>query len=268
MRNALILLLPIFIVSCSCYEDIVCNKARKYRIYTGFDNIIEHYSACNYRMPTDMDEICDFMNNLIEKDPVGYGYVKEFSDYISEHRHLMVSYTDSVFIYFPGEKIGCCTYGSPYYWIEHPEKYPEDRLDYNTNFQISAFDKEGHYIYDLDYSGMTESIDDIEREPGGLTIMNYQFNNFYKERRYMPLLVVLTINLDSKTILATSYIPDALYVCGVDSMSVLPYKGNISVDCKDYYREVYERILPFVISNEKVTKINVPCHIKVRLEHT
>ena len=263
MKNILIAVFSVFVVSCSLQDTIVCDNARKNRIHTQLDNIIEYYSACHYRMPDDINEICGFMNNLIEYDPEGYSYVREWIDVISKNHCRMVSYTDSVFLYFPEQKAGCCVYGTPYYWLKYPEKYPMDRWDYNSNFQISAFDADGRYIFNLDYRGIEDSIYELERNFEGRMVMDYRFNSLFGKMNYVPLLAILSLNLEKGTEQATLNVPEKLYLMTTDDGTISPYDGDISVDSQKYYTRVIECVRQLVCTDKKIAEIKIPCHIKV-----
>ncbi|MBQ2108695.1 MAG: hypothetical protein II476_01715 [Bacteroidales bacterium] len=114
-------------------------------------NMIEWYSYSYYCLPEDMDEIFSFFDREWSIDSSGLVSTKPYIDYARSHRHSYAFYSDSVFIYDPYHKYGFRVEGHPLYWLEHPERFPENMPDYWGNFRPAAYYKDGLISRSFDY---------------------------------------------------------------------------------------------------------------------
>lgn len=179
----------IVLLVCCCSSCSVSTRdnAKKYETYSQLNSIVEYFAKCYYRLPESKKEIHDFILYWKASDPQSYCYDNELIKTFSDKKTQTEIYSDSLFIYLPKDKLGCCIYGSPEYWLMNPDKYPAERMDYNEQFGISAFDKNSKYIFGLHLSCLFNSeIYDIARsfQFNGLAKIDIQKDSIWIEARY------------------------------------------------------------------------------------
>lgn len=176
MRQLIVISL---VVTClfvsSCSKESIRHNALKYESTTEINGVIEYYSRCYYHLPDNLNQIIDFLSAWKKQSPDSYPY-----DILPGKEDLLLSlknsvcrvasYPDSIFLFFPTQKLGCCIYGHPAYWLDNPEKYPPCRPDYLENFMVTAYDKAGNYIFNIDYHRLWSIISDY------WTSIGYSFN--------------------------------------------------------------------------------------------
>ncbi len=157
----------------------------------------------------------------------------------------MTAFEDSVFIYFPSQKTGCCVIGHPIYWLEHPELYPIERTDYWWHFNTAAYRKDGTYCFDYNYCKIDTLIGKLEQ--------TYVNNIFIKSsdptspisgnRRFTIYKAVTCYDSAIDSLFIISSIPNSssLFIKNNNSYcSLLETENDWEMLCSDYFNDVKE----------------------------
>lgn len=261
MKHILLFLSIISTASCAIFSNATCEKARKYRVETEIDNIVEYFTICQYRTPDNFDEIRDFVDDWKRNDSEGFCFGDDLIKFISKERQSMVSFKDSVFIFFPKRKIGCCVYGTPYYWFEYPDRYPEERMDYNYNFKTSAFDDNNDYMFAIDYPAFEESVKEIK------SIYKYELLAKRPDCKfdfYYPIRAIITLDLRGGGSTVRYQDTTTANIRPIsDKQNIGKYNGDIQADTKQYIRDVTELAKTFFGKDEGVNKVIIPVGLRL-----
>lgn len=259
MRRIIIIILMVSLSS-SCGDDYVYRQAITHQSVSEIDMVVEYFSICYYRLPKNFKELKEFID------------ASEWKDFIEiRDRPLFASYQDSVFLYFRQSQLGCCLYGHPLYWLQHPDEYPSDRLDFFENFQVSGFDKKGKYIFCRDYellSANIKTLSDNYREV--ISCKSRIFTPWRDELIMGPKLFLMEYsNEDNKiTIIAEQGHEGDTYVSDkLDVSHMLSVINNIS-PCSEYIHSVKQVLSHFLETHPEICKLLVPLNLYCNIPGT
>ena len=200
-RLSILVIIAYGLISTAC--DTVRQAAIKYEYDSELNGIIEYYSQCYYSLPKDKKDILSFLSSWKSSSPDSYCYDlcgDDMISHIQKDRIRISSYEDSIFLFIPKKKAGCCVYGTPGYWLDHPELYGKSKASYEMYFRSSTFDVSGDYLFDYDTNGLEEMINAIKQEySDGIYAWLPIINEFDDETKYAfaPYRVIVTCNADS-----------------------------------------------------------------------
>lgn len=261
LRLTILIIAIISAASCTISSNTVCEKARKYSAETEINNIVEYFTVCQYRTPADFDELCDFVNEWKRNDSDGFSYNDEIIQSFFAGRQMMASFKDSVLIFFPKRKIGCCVYGTPFYWLEHPDRYPAERMDYNSYFEPSAFNDDNEYLFQIDYSSFKDSVDKFKSAHEYELIFkrpDCQFDFYY------PLRAIITIDLNGEGSTVIYQNAAAVYIRPIsEKKKIDQYNGAIQTDLEQYISDVIDLTKTFFSEKEGASKVIVPIELRL-----
>lgn len=145
--------LILFLAGCDSRDSIRRKALECDNHYVGgpITNIMEWYSHSYYRLPESFDEVIAFFDREWSVDSTVLIYEKPDIECFRRQKPLYAYYRDSVFIYDPKVNISYSIEGHPLYWLEHPERFPEDLPDYWGNFRPAAYLKDGLISRSFDY---------------------------------------------------------------------------------------------------------------------
>lgn len=262
MRTEIVLIICLFVLltsSCSHFNYEVIKKSRKYETMTQLNNIIEHYSRCYYSLPSNKQSLIDFLDKWRIEDSSTFCIQREIYTALKKEYFLMAAFEDSVFLYFPSRRIGTCVIGHPLYWIENPDLYPTERLDYWWNFQIAAYRKDGSYCFTFDYSSLTEKIKQLNHKYEN--VLFTQNSGICKSKTeslpfttYRAVACFDVIN-DSLYIISPILDLDKLYLLDKDKQeysSVLEISKSLNTLCRYYFDDL--KTVFKLMSNDNITK--------------
>lgn len=147
---------------CSCTSsDRVRKLAKEHSCESFVKSITELYVCYYHSMPESIEDITGFIDDWRTADPHSYCFPEDYSTQLKKEPSLFAAYKDSVFIYFPKSRLGCCGICTPEFWIDHPEQYPEYRRDYFSHFRPSAFLSYGKLDFNFDYDNLNEILDSL-----------------------------------------------------------------------------------------------------------
>lgn len=162
MKHLPIVSLVSVMITISCSPQINIREAAIVsERHTTLNSCIEFYSRCYHKLPTTLQDISKFLDEWEMEDPESCyppDHLDEMLNYIESTGLLIESHTDSLFIFDKKNNIGCCVYGTPEYWIQNPQNYPSEKMDYWDIFRTSAFDMTGRYIFRANYSEIDSAI--------------------------------------------------------------------------------------------------------------
>ncbi len=247
------IILVFTVLSISCGREYTYRQAIRYRSESEVDMVIEYFSRCYYRLPQDIKELEDFIDKSEWREDA------EFRE-----KPFFASFRDSVFLYFRKQKIGSCVYGHPIYWLQHPNDYPVDRLDYFENFKISGFDKNGKYVFNCDYDSLGVRLKEISN--------NYNNVIACKSRVFTPWRDSLTIG--PKIFLAECFTEDGtikivdeqksggdMYLSDKHNPSqIYSVVKNLDIG-EEYIKSVEQELLCVEINHPEINKIILPLNI-------
>lgn len=262
MRTKIILLTYLFVLlTGSCSPDIynIVKKSRQHETITQLNSIIEHYSRCYYCLPSNKQSIIDFLDNWRIEDSSTFCVQKELYTALMEEKFLMAAFKDSVFLYFPSRRTGTCVIGHPLYWIEHPDLYPTERLDYWWNFRTAAYRKDGSYCYTFDYYALDEKIKHLENKYKNALFTKKSSNDKSKTESSSfttyRAIACFDVTNDSLYIISPILALDQLYLLNNDKQEyspILETSNSLNTICR-YYIDDLKTIFK-LMSNDKITK--------------
>lgn len=139
-------------------QVISCNN--DYTIYEDapLNSVIKRYSSEYYGLPENIDIIIEYLERMKRESPDTYFYTepyleKDMVDILKSGKFKYVYSKDSVLIYDKKNKDKYLIRGHPFFWLEHPDAYPDDSYDYWLRFRPSFFDETGHHLYEYDDIG-------------------------------------------------------------------------------------------------------------------
>lgn len=102
-----------------------------------------------------MNQVIQYLEQLKQVSPDTYYYSKPYLvadlvEILKRNKYKYVYLKDSVFVYDVKNRDGYVVRGNPYYWLEHPDGYPEDLHDYWSYFNSACFDEMCNHMYEFD----------------------------------------------------------------------------------------------------------------------
>lgn len=252
--------------SCCVANQNIRELAIQNKSETFFNNIIEYYSRCYYRLPYNKEELIDFLNHWQKADSESF-WVKDFCDeknmniidYLKNGKIAWERYDDSLFCYIAETNSGCCMYGHPYYWIKHPELYPTERLDYWKNFNTAAYLSNGEFDFDFSSNQIDSEVDALKnryRFSLKAEIVCYESDSV----QMIPVKVILTYNVKDDEIVISSEPPKCknMYVSDGNNMLKSIGKEDVNlIDNSSYLREIKQIIKKNLPNDKNFSKINI-----------
>lgn len=148
MKRSLVLIMALLqIVSCKSSYTMYENDP--------LNSVIKRYSFEYYTLPDNMNQVIQYLEQLKQVSPDTYYYSKPYLvadlvEILKRNKYKYVYLKDSVFVYDVKNRDGYVVRGNPYYWLEHPDGYPEDLHDYWSYFNSACFDEMGNHMYEFD----------------------------------------------------------------------------------------------------------------------
>lgn len=237
----------------SCGSDYVHRQAIMHQSVSEIDMATEYFSICYYRLPKDFKELNEFIDESEWKELI------EIRD-----RPLCAFYQDSVFLYFRRCRLGCCIYGHPVYWLQHPDEYPSDRIDYFENFRISGFDSNGRFVFSRDYELLSANIKTISiNYKGVISCKNRIFTPWRDSLKIGPKLFLLEYSKedDKVKLIAELKHEGGMYISDKHDISRMFLEtNNISIG-DDYIHSVKHLLAHFLDTHIEIHKLLVPLNI-------
>jgi len=130
--------------------------------YTTYENaplnsVIKRYSFEYYMLPENIGKVIQYLERLKRESPNTYYYSEPYlegdlADILKSYKFKYEYLKDSVFVYDKKNRDRYLVRGNPYYWLGHPDAYPEELHDYWSYYRPAFFDEEGNHIYEFDES--------------------------------------------------------------------------------------------------------------------
>lgn len=241
-------------VGASCSQKAaIREKAIRYESETELNGLIEYYSRCYYKLPNNISQLIYFLEKWEEHAPESYwSHITSDPDMrnlLKKDNPLISSYGDSLFIYLKKQRLGCCVYGHPYYWIEHADAYPYYRPDYWENFRVAAFDEQDNYLFDFPYYDFHRTV------VNSIASQRSAFNS--TRNRLCPLVAFYDSTLD--TLYVASPLPKEENL----KLGFMTDEGIVTVHIKDLYgsgiwHNLHDQLRFFYNNASLVGKILVP----------
>lgn len=262
--RSLVIFLSLFYNLVSCGHNLnVREMAIQNNVYSTVNGIIEYYSECNYRLPEDFDQVLDFLAEWKKHDPESYLYdsfypkEKSFIDFLKNNYPKCEFHADSVFLYFPSWNLGTCVYGHPFYWLEHPERFPEERHDYFDNFRPAIFDYKGNFIFRFDIIQKLKEGMNLIKEKHGNTVM---IKNKLKKQIALPwkpyIRAMIICSYDgSGDIKIETPLPKEYFVLDKTNNEITPGDINLSESLNPMFEELTDLMQKSLIENPTVNKV-------------
>ena len=237
----------------SCGSNYVHKQAIMHRSVSEIDMVTEYFSICYYRLPKDFKELKEFID------------VSEWKEIIEiRDRPLFAFYQDSVFLYFRHYRLGSCIYGHPVYWLQHPDEYPSDRIDYFENFRISGFDSNGRFVSCRDYEMLNANIKSISfNYKGVISCKSRIFTPWRNNLKMGAKLFLLEYSKedDNVKLIAELKHEEGMYISDRYDMSQMFREiNNISIG-DDYIHSVKQLLTQFLNTHTEICKLLVPLNI-------
>ena len=258
------LILAVLAIPFSCARQYnVRELAIKTETYTEMNAVIEFYSVCNYRLPENSDQLLDFLAEWKIQDPDSYLYdsfyptEKSFIDLIKNNNLQWEFYTDSVFVYSSSLNLGTCVYGHPFYWLEHPERFPEERHDYFDNFRPAIFDYKGNFIFRFDIIQKLKEGMNLIKEKHGNTVM---IKNKLKKQIALPwkpyIRAMIICSYDgSGDIKIETPLPEEFFILDKTSNEITSGRINLEESLRPMFEELTDLMQKTLIENPTVNKV-------------
>lgn len=216
MKRIVILLALLSFAACTTdSKEEIRENARKHSCdIRPINGMIQYFVHSTYRMPLDYQDFLHFLYLWKENDPFfsemerieGYSIL----DSLSHAEIQFAAYEDSVFFYFPKDEIGSYIIGTPRFWLEHPEAYPEVQCQRDA-FLPAAFANNGEYLFNIDYNHLQMILNSIQDDyPNKIIYPGYEFDIFSRsaQRKMIPLCVMMKYDVHLKEIEICSRVPD------------------------------------------------------------
>ena len=216
MKRIVIILAFISLAACTSdsKEEIRENARNHMCDIRPLNGMIQYFVHSTYRMPLDYQDFLLFLSLWKENDSFfsemerieGYAII----DSLVRADIQIAAYEDSVFFYFPKEEIGSFVIGTPRFWIEHPEAYPEVQCQ-RDDFLPAAFANNGEYLFSIDYTHLQKILDSIQNNhPNKIIYPGYELDLSSRspQQKMVPLFVVFKYDAYLKKIDICSRIPD------------------------------------------------------------
>ena len=262
--RSLVIFLSLFYNLVSCGHNLnVREMAIQNNVYSTVNGIIEYYSECNYRLPEDFDQVLDFLAEWKKHDPESYLYdsfypkEKSFIEFLKNNYPKCEFHADSVFLYFPSWNLGTCVYGHPFYWLEHPERFPEERHDYFDNFRPSIFDHQGKFIFNFDLiDKLTDEIDSIKEKYSNMVMVNNKLKNveIIPEEPFINANLICSYD-GSGDIKIETPLPEEFFILDKTSNKLTPGAIDLRESLNPLYEELTDLMRKTLIENPAVDKV-------------
>ena len=150
MKPALILSLAVFLLV-SCRSNYTTYE------YAPLNSVIKRYSFEYYMLPENIGKVIQYLERLKRESPDTYYYSEPYlegdlADILKSNKFKYEYLKDSVFVYDKKNRDRYLVRGNPYYWLGHPDAYPEELHDYWSYYRPAFYDEEGNHIYEFDES--------------------------------------------------------------------------------------------------------------------
>lgn len=264
------LILAVLAIPFSCTRQYnVRELAIKTETYTEMNSVIEFYSVCNYRLPENSDQLLDFLAEWKIQDPDSYLYdsfyptEKSFIDLIKKNNLQWEFYTDSVFAYSSFLNLGTCVYGHPFYWLEHPERFPEERHDYFDNFRPSIFDHQGKFIFNFDLIyKLTDEIDSIKEKHGNTVMIK---NKLKKQialpwKPYIRAMIICSYD-GSGDIKIETPLPEEFFILDKTSNEITSGRINLEESLRPMFEELTDLMKITLVEHPEVKRVLFPTYL-------
>lgn len=271
MKHWLLLLIvcQLSFFSCGSNADAIRENAIKYESLTALNGIIELYSECYYKMPETVDNITSFIDEWRQNDSASYLYSRkesaDIAEALSSHSIDAVFYDDSVFLFDRKNKLGCCVYGTPKYWLEHPERWPSERNDYWYQFKTAAFDREGEYIFNLDYERINEDLVTVGDPYRRICMTSYYTQSLLTDNlvlQKVPYQIAISYDADEDNMETLAAMPTTNEIfCfdrdsdGQDESFQFELSSNLQDQFSEYFSDMGQYLKSLVNSDERIAKI-------------
>ena len=264
------LIIAVLAIPFSCARQYnVRELAIKTEIYSEMNAVIEFYSVCNYRLPENSDQLLDFLAEWKIQNPDSYLYdsfyptEKSFIDLIKKNNLQWEFHPDSVFVYSSSLNLGTCVYGHPFYWLEHPERYPEARVDYFDNFRPSIFDHQGKFIFNFDLiDKLTDEIDSIKEKYSNMVMVNNKLKNveIIPEEPFINANLICSYD-GSGDIKIETPLPEEFFILDKTSNKLTPGSIDLRESLKPLYEELTDLMKITLMEYPEVKKVLFPTYL-------
>lgn len=186
-----------------------------------------------------------------------YPTEKSFIDLIKNNNLQWEFYTDSVFVYSSSLNLGTCVYGHPFYWLEHPERYPEERVDYFDNFRPSIFDHQGKFIFNFDLiDKLTDEIDSIKEKYSNMVMVNNKLKNveIIPEEPFINANLICSYD-GSGDIKIETPLPEEFFILDKTSNKLTPGSIDLRESLNPLYEELTDLMRKTLRENPAVDKV-------------
>lgn len=268
MKKTFLFLAALFLVSCSSKmtdKERIRQMAVENDCISFLSNAVRGYYLAYYSLPKDFESLLSYLERFKALD-TDFKYFEEMNDMSLDQLLSLkigfVYYTDSLFLYTetPYNKIGCCIYGHPFYWLAHPEKY--NYLDYYDLFEPSAYRINGDYLFwvEFDYWTLSAQVDSVySHYPDIVSYDGYFFNGLTEtpQKRKVPYISIVSYNPSSDSLeILTPILPaDSLYVFNKADNTFMPIDKPLKDLCKDCLNDILAVLKETAEDNKEVARI-------------
>ncbi|MBO4570935.1 MAG: hypothetical protein J5699_03290 [Bacteroidales bacterium] len=252
---SIVAVLVMLLGGCCSNKESIRQKAKKHECSSELNSIVDFYSRCNYALPSSISDITDFLNEWKKQDSTSYDYFddsgNDYVDILKKNRLRFAYYGDSIFIYSPRKRVGCCVYGHPLFWINNPESYLEHKLIYEPS--PAVFNSKGQYIFNFQYAQLARLIDSISA--------NYSKVYLYKKKLYPT---------ERKRFFPVKAIVEYYPMCDSTSFHFPVYDTIYYADSIDYNNSFTTAVPQKVVSRISDSDFfrDVACYLKVYSNNT
>ncbi len=254
----------------SCITNPRCRTrqlAIENECYSLLNFMVQYYDHAYYSLPKDAESLLSFAERwkAIDSCFVYYEdiYGMKLSDFSSRSMNFAY-YGDSIFIYTEtlNEIIGCCAYGTPFYWWAHPERYDPFRRDFYDCFRPSAYRENGDYLFEeeFDYKELSSLIDSLyARYDSVVTYNGYYFDGFSEIPHNQQVLFLSIVSFEPDRDIMEVLTPvlpiDSLQVYSTTRGTYRPMRDALDVECKEYLNGIMALFKNNTHSNKDVARI-------------
>lgn len=266
----LVIFLVLLTACTSQPNEIIRQKAIDNEQYSFLNKIVEYYSRAYYALPPSKKDLYSFViewRSIGSSSAIFERYHGDVFDALLFDRIEFAYFIDSVFIYAPTLALGCRVIGSPFYWLENPDKYDPYKPDFNEWFQPAAYDKEGNYLFEeeFDYRQITSAIDSIASQYAcRITHEGYYYDGLSDkpQRKQVPYMSIVAFTPDNDTIetLSMTKTFDSLFVFDKESLTYQSVNNSLPTLCKDYSDNVVAAIKKIFKKNPILNRIIMGLH--------
>ena len=158
--------------------------------------------------------------------------------------------------------MGCSVKGTPYYWLEHPDTYPIERMDFSEIFRVSAFNENDEFIFDIDYDAF-ENVLEKKKDGYSRKFLYKKINEPFDINQFIPMFAIARIDLEKGCTSITYQNSSSIYSCPDSSIrSIEEYNGSIRMDTEDYINDIIETTKSYFSSISSIHKVVVPVELR------